>query len=161
MGYLDEVVDATEPAVDPHNMKAWYRSELLRDDGAIDRIFRNLREKAKSWSGTSTKPKREMPSQLRFGTSENAKKRCAARRVLQSELAHRQRRDREHLLSDAATSQKAGAVMGARWPARRARHARPLPFWPLGHRLAPLRCSAPPGGHRARVIRIASASEQG
>ena len=51
MGYLDEVVDASEPAGDPHNMKGWYRSELLRDDGAIDRIFRNLREKAKKLVG--------------------------------------------------------------------------------------------------------------
>ena len=51
MGYLDEVVDATQPTGDPRNMKGWYRSELLRDDGAIDRIFRNLREKAKTLAG--------------------------------------------------------------------------------------------------------------
>lgn len=41
--YLDEVVNACEPAGDPHDMKGWYRSELLRDDGAIDRIWTNLR----------------------------------------------------------------------------------------------------------------------
>lgn len=41
--YLDEVVDACEPAGDPHDMKSWYRGELLRDDGAIDRIWTNLR----------------------------------------------------------------------------------------------------------------------
>lgn len=45
--YLDDVVDACEPASDPHDMKSWYRSELLRDDGAIDRIWRKLRDLAK------------------------------------------------------------------------------------------------------------------
>lgn len=47
VGYLDRVVDACEPAGDPHDWKGWYRSELLRDDDAIDRIWRNLRRKAK------------------------------------------------------------------------------------------------------------------
>jgi hypothetical protein len=47
-GYLDEVVDACEPAGDPADMKGWYRGELLRDDAAIDRIWRNLRRKAKT-----------------------------------------------------------------------------------------------------------------
>jgi len=44
MGYLDDVVDACDPE-DRHNRKGWYRRELLRDDCAIDRIFRNLRRK--------------------------------------------------------------------------------------------------------------------
>lgn len=48
VGYLDDVVDACEPAGDPVDMKGWYRSELLRDDRAIDRIWRNLRRKAKT-----------------------------------------------------------------------------------------------------------------
>jgi hypothetical protein len=42
--YLDKVVDATEPDGDPHDMKGWYRSALLVDDGAIDRIWRKLRD---------------------------------------------------------------------------------------------------------------------
>ncbi len=46
LGYLDDVVDACEPASDPADMKGWYRAELLRDDRAIDRIWRNLRRKA-------------------------------------------------------------------------------------------------------------------
>jgi hypothetical protein len=46
-GYLDAVIDATEPEGDPHNWKAWYRDDLLRDDRAIDRIWRKLREKAR------------------------------------------------------------------------------------------------------------------
>jgi hypothetical protein len=48
MSYLDEVVRTCEPVGDPHNMKSWYRGELLRDDGAIDRILRNLRRRAKT-----------------------------------------------------------------------------------------------------------------
>ena len=48
--YLDKVVDACEPEGDPHNMKSWYRHQLLHDDGAIDRIFRRLREKGKKLS---------------------------------------------------------------------------------------------------------------
>lgn len=48
VGYLDDVVDACEPAGDPHDMKGWYRSELLNDDRAIDRIWRSLRRKAET-----------------------------------------------------------------------------------------------------------------
>ncbi len=44
--YLDVVVDACEPEGDPYDMKGWYRSELLRHDDAIDRIWRKLRDKA-------------------------------------------------------------------------------------------------------------------
>jgi hypothetical protein len=46
VGYLDDVVDACEPEGDPHDMKGWYRAELLKDDRAIDRIWRSLRRKA-------------------------------------------------------------------------------------------------------------------
>ena len=46
--YLDDVVDACEPAGDPYDMKGWYRSELLRDDAAIDRIWRKLRDQGKA-----------------------------------------------------------------------------------------------------------------
>lgn len=45
--YLDKVVDACEPVGDPHCMKGWYRNELLRDDCAIDRIWRKLRDLGK------------------------------------------------------------------------------------------------------------------
>lgn len=44
--YLDVVVDKCQPEGDPHDMKGWYRSELLRHDDAIDRIWVQLREKA-------------------------------------------------------------------------------------------------------------------
>lgn len=42
MKYLDKVIDACEPENDPRNMKGWYRHELLRDDGAIERIEHKL-----------------------------------------------------------------------------------------------------------------------
>lgn len=48
LGYLDKVVDACEPKDDPHQWKRWYRHELLRDDDAIDRIWRKLRRLSKS-----------------------------------------------------------------------------------------------------------------
>lgn len=48
MGYLDAVVDTCEQPGDPRNKKQWYHDELLRDDGAIDRIWRKLRDLAKS-----------------------------------------------------------------------------------------------------------------
>jgi hypothetical protein len=48
--YLDKVVDACEPEGDPHHMKDWYRSELLRDDSAIDGIWTNLRRLGKRLS---------------------------------------------------------------------------------------------------------------
>ena len=52
--YLDKVVDACEPDGDPHDLKGWFRGELLRDDQAIDRIWRNLRERAKKLEGEAT-----------------------------------------------------------------------------------------------------------
>jgi hypothetical protein len=45
MGYLDAVVDACDPQ-DRHDMKTWYRNELLVDDNGIDRIQQNLRRHA-------------------------------------------------------------------------------------------------------------------
>ena len=77
MGYLDEVVDATEPAGDPHNMKSWYRSELLRDDGAIDRIFRNLREKAKKLVGHKAEARNAVSAALRYIRKRKEKMRYA------------------------------------------------------------------------------------
>ena len=52
--YLDKVVDACEPEGDPRNMKAWYRKQLLMDDRAIDRIWRNLREQGKRLERANT-----------------------------------------------------------------------------------------------------------
>ena len=46
VGYLDKVVDACDPD-DKADMKSWYRSVLLSDDNAIDRIQRNLRRQGK------------------------------------------------------------------------------------------------------------------
>jgi hypothetical protein len=46
--YLDVVVDKCQPEGDPNDLKRWYRGELLRHDDAIDRIWVQLREKAKT-----------------------------------------------------------------------------------------------------------------
>ena len=77
MGYLDEVVDASEPDGDPHNMKGWYRSELLRDDGAIDRIFRNLREKAKKLGEHKAEARNAVCAALRYIRKRKEKMRYA------------------------------------------------------------------------------------
>ena len=66
MGYLDDVVDACEPTGDPHNMKSWYRGELLRDDGAIDRIWRGLRERAKRLPGSDTDARTAIAAALSY-----------------------------------------------------------------------------------------------
>ena len=66
MGYLDDVVDACEPDGDPHDMKGWYRNELLRDDDAIDRIWRNLREKSKRLPGRNTDARNAIAAALSY-----------------------------------------------------------------------------------------------
>lgn len=65
-GYLDAVVDACEPPGDPHNMKSWYRTELLRDDRAIDRIWRSLRERAKRLPGHETTARKAVADALSY-----------------------------------------------------------------------------------------------
>lgn len=77
MGYLDEVVDACEPDEDPRDMKGWYRSKLLEDDGAIDRIQRNLRDKASACLAATQR--RANPWLPRSATSNSARTRCATR----------------------------------------------------------------------------------
>ena len=64
-GYLDGVVDACDPD-DEHDMKSWYRGELLSDDGAIERICANLRAQAKRLPGRNTKPRKAIAAVLRY-----------------------------------------------------------------------------------------------
>jgi hypothetical protein len=66
MGYLDGVVDACEPRGDPWNMKGWYRDELLRDDGAIDRIWRKLRNLGKSLPRGARKKRKAVADALSY-----------------------------------------------------------------------------------------------
>ena len=77
-GYLDDVVDACEPEGDPHDMKGWYRAELLRDDAAIDRIWRNLRRKAKSLPRDATKPRTAVAAALSYIRKRKNKMRYAS-----------------------------------------------------------------------------------
>lgn len=65
-GYLDDVVDACEPDGDPYNMKSWYRGELLRDDAAIDRIYRGLRARAKRLPGRNTNARKALAAAMSY-----------------------------------------------------------------------------------------------
>ena len=78
MGYLDKVVDACEPAGDPHNVKRWYRGELLRDDSAIDRIWRGLREKGKKLDADSTAARKAVADALSYIRHRKSKMRYAS-----------------------------------------------------------------------------------
>jgi hypothetical protein len=64
--YLDAVVETCEPEGDPHHIKGWYRGQLLRDDRAIDRIFRNLRKKAKRVNPQDTAARDAIAAALRY-----------------------------------------------------------------------------------------------
>ncbi len=66
MGYLNAVVDACYPASDADDWKAWYRAELLQDDGAIDRIWRRLRELGKSLPAHAYKKRNAVAAALRY-----------------------------------------------------------------------------------------------
>jgi hypothetical protein len=66
MGYLAEVVDACEPEGDPRNWKGWYRDALLRDDAAIDTIWRKLRRLATTLPGRGTNARRAVAAALSY-----------------------------------------------------------------------------------------------
>jgi hypothetical protein len=66
MGYLDDVVDACEAGNDPHDWKGWYRSLLLRDDTAIDTIWRKLRGLAKTLPGRGTDARKAVAAALSY-----------------------------------------------------------------------------------------------
>ena len=76
--YLDEVVDACEPEGDPNNMKGWYRTELLRDDHAIDRIWRSLREKRKKLPESNTRERKAVGAALSYIRKRKQKMRYAS-----------------------------------------------------------------------------------
>jgi hypothetical protein len=76
--YLDVVADACEPEGDPHNMKSWYRGELLRDDHAIDRICRNLREKGKRLEACDTAARTAVAAALSYIRKRKCKMRYAS-----------------------------------------------------------------------------------
>ena len=78
MGYLDKVVDACEPEGDPWNMKLWYRDELVRDDDAIDRLWRSLRRKAKLLPGRQTKARKAVAAALSYIKKRKNKMRYAS-----------------------------------------------------------------------------------
>ena len=77
MGYLDDVVDAYQPG-DPHDMKSWYRTELLNDDDAIDRIQRNLRDQATRLPGHNTAERNGVAAALSYIKNRKHKMRYAS-----------------------------------------------------------------------------------
>jgi len=77
MEYLEDVVDACEPEGDPHDWKGWYRSLLLRDDNAIDIIWRKLQGIAKRLPGRGTDARNAVAAALSYIRSRKAKMRYA------------------------------------------------------------------------------------
>ena len=76
--YLDAVVGACEPEGDPNHMKSWYRGELLRDDRSIDRIWRNLRQKATRLDRDDTAARDAVAAALRYIRKRRDKMRYAS-----------------------------------------------------------------------------------
>jgi hypothetical protein len=79
MGYLDNVVDACEPARDRQRLKEWYRAELLSDDGAIDRIWRKLRDLAASLQESARKKRKAVAAALSYIRKRKDRMRYATR----------------------------------------------------------------------------------
>jgi hypothetical protein len=77
MGYLESAVDACDPD-DGSDLKGWYRSELLEDDRAIDRIWRQLRDKAKQLPGRNTEARKAVAAALRYIKKRKNKMRYAS-----------------------------------------------------------------------------------
>ena len=78
LGYLDEVVDACHPDGDPHDWKGWYRGRLLRDDAAIDQIWRKLRGVGKTLSGRGTAARNAVAAALSYIRHRKSKMRYAS-----------------------------------------------------------------------------------
>lgn len=113
--YLDEVVDACEPEGDPRDIKGWYRGELLRDDRAIDRIRRSLRQKARTLPGRSTRARKAVAATRRYIRHRKDKMRYAS--LHSHKFARGQWRDREHLLGHGASGQARRPILGDLRPA--------------------------------------------
>jgi hypothetical protein len=79
MGYLEDVVDACEPAGDPRGLKERYRRELLSDDGAIDRIYRRLRDLAKTLPKSARKKRTAVAAALSYIRKRKDRMRYATR----------------------------------------------------------------------------------
>jgi hypothetical protein len=73
------VVDACEPAGDPRDIKGRYRTELLSDDGAIDRIWRKLRDLGKSLPKRARKKRKVVAAALSYIRKRKDRMRYATR----------------------------------------------------------------------------------
>ena len=79
MGYIEKVVDATEPAGDPNNRKVWYWSKLLHDDDAIDKIVNKLKRQAKNLDEGATEEHDAIATALTYIQKRTDKMRYATR----------------------------------------------------------------------------------
>jgi hypothetical protein len=77
MKYLEDVVEACEPAGDPHDWKGWYRNLLLQHDHAIDTIWRKLRGLADKLPGRGTDARNAVAAALSYIRFRKAKMRYA------------------------------------------------------------------------------------
>jgi len=77
MGYLDDVVDACHPDGDVHDWKGWYRSLLLREDAAIDQIWRKLRGLGETLAGRGTAARNAVAAALSYIRRRKARMRYA------------------------------------------------------------------------------------
>jgi hypothetical protein len=77
MGYLEDVVDACAPAGDPDDWKGWYRNALLRDDAAINHIWRRLRRLAATLPGRGTAARKTVAAALSYIRLRKSKMRYA------------------------------------------------------------------------------------
>jgi hypothetical protein len=73
----DSVVDACEPENDPHDWKGWYRSKLMKDDGAIDRIWRKLLRSAETLPSRQPKERKAVAAALSYLRKRGPKMRYA------------------------------------------------------------------------------------
>ena len=78
MGYLDDIVDACHPDGDVHDWKGWYRSLLLRDDRAIDQIWRKLRGIGQTLAGRGTAARNAVAAALSYIRRRKSKMRYAS-----------------------------------------------------------------------------------
>lgn len=140
---------------DPHDWKGWYRSQLLRDDHAIDTIWRKLRDVAKRLPGRGTDARDAVAAALSYIRHRKSKMRYAAHYAANLPIGSGATESTCWQMQ--TTGQAPGPIMGQAGFARRPRNARAGALGPLVSRLAALRSNASPRRARGCMIRIASA----
>jgi hypothetical protein len=164
--YLDKVVDACEPEGDPYHMREWYRSELLRDDRAIDRIWTNLRRLGKRLPVERTAARSAVAAALRYIRRRKNKMRYASHYA--ANLPIGSGATEGGVLADAGPRQAPRANVGSRrgtrstdaysGPERSHDHPWTRALRAMGRGVANVRREISEGAEPRGLIRIASAS---